>query len=201
MFRRLLAFSTMSVCLTLGNVRAESKGSDPPDSPKQALRAQDSAAKAGKLEEDQSFYFAANDQEKTLAHAFAEGDVSLARLQAAVARRFGDELADAVVHAAGTKGLSDIEAATEKVDGDKASIEWKDHSTPLHVVRSEGKWKIALSEMLKGANSDQIESIGKAIQQLAVEFSKLTELVSKDKFRSGEGVRDRVLELRETLLK
>ena len=181
-------------------VRAEpeSKPSDPGDSPKAALQAQDAAAMAGKVEEDMSFYQSESEQQKTLARAAAELDVAVAKVRKAVEQKYGKELSAAVAHAAGTVDPHDIDAASEKVDGDKATLEWSRGDLPaLHMVKTEGKWKVSLSEMLKDVDPGQVDQLTKSLQHLATELDKVDQLVEHDKFRSGQGVRDRVQELHD----
>src|SRR5258708_2556278 len=115
---------------------------DDASSPKQALLAQDAAAQAGNIDADLEFYVAKGEPQQKLARVIAEGDVALAKLQAAVARQFGADLATAVVHAAGIEDARDVQAATEKIDADHATIEFKDGSNPMRMIRADGKWKI-----------------------------------------------------------
>lgn len=177
---------------------ADSKPSDAGDSPKAALQAQDAAAMAGKTDQDMSFYQAQSEQQKSLARAAAELDVAIAKIRKAVEQKFGKELAASVAHAAGTVDLHDIEVATEKIEGDKATLEWSRGDLPsLHMVKADGKWKISLTEMLSGVDPGQVDQMIKSVRQLTASLDKLDQLVEQDKFRSGQGVRDRVQELHD----
>src|SRR6266404_337022 len=129
--------------LSLAMLLAIGAAPDDSNSPKQPLLAQDAAAQAGNVEADLGFYVAKGDPQQKLARAIAEGDVALAMLQSAVARQFGADLATAVVHAAGVEDARDIQAATEKIDADHATIEFKDGSNPLRMICADGKWKIS----------------------------------------------------------
>jgi hypothetical protein len=178
-----------------------SAGAAAADSPKQALLAQDAAARSGNVDADLEFYQTKGEKQEKLAHVIAEGDVALAKLQDAVAKRFGAELATAVIHAAGTEDARDIEAAEEKIESDQATIEFNDHSTPLRMVKVDGKWKISLSDMVGEATDLQLDQLTKNIAEFTSELGRLTSLVENQKFRSGEGVRDRVAALHERLFK
>ena len=190
--------SMLAACMLLGLLGGAAARAD---SPKQALLAQDAAARSGNVDADLDFYQAKGEGQQKLARTIAEGDVALARLQAAVARQFGQEMAAAAVHAAGTEDAHDIEAATEKIETDQAIIEFKDHSTPLHMVKADGKWKISLSDMVGEATDLELDRLAKSIVDFSSEITRLTDLVEKQKFRSGEGVRDRVQELHDRLFK
>jgi hypothetical protein len=171
------------------------------DSPKQALLAQDAAARVGDVQADLQFYEAKGDKQQKLAEQVAKGDVALAKLQAAVAKQFGEELGNAVLHAAGTEDAKQIEAASEKIEAEQATVEFQDHSTPLRMVKVEGRWKISLTDMLGEATGPEIDQLTKNISEFTSEIGRLTDLVAKQKFRSGEGVRDRVAELHDRLFK
>ena len=182
--------------VNLAGAEPESKPADSAKSPKETLRAEDAAAKSGNLEEDLAFYRAGNDQEKKLAHAIAEADVALARLQKAVEQKFGKELGVAVVHAAGAQDVSDIDAAKEKTSGDKATIEWKrKDSQPITMVKVDGKWKISLSDLIEGMDAKEVGELTDAMKQLTAQLGFIAQRVEQNKYRSGEGVRDRVQEL------
>ena len=192
-----------TVALLAGSVfvRAESAATpaDKSDSPKQALVAQDAAARAGNVDEDMSFYLTDGEEQKKLAHTIAEGDVALSKLRDAVENKFGKDLATAVVHSAGTEDIADINSAIEKVEGDNATLEWKNHADPLHMTKVDGKWKISLPAMLKGADSAALQRLDASIREMTGELLKIAALVSHNKFRSGEGVRDRVQDLHDRL--
>ena len=169
------------------------------DSPKAALKAQDSAAQSGDVDADMAFYQADGDQQKKLAHVIAGGDVAVAKLQKAVSDRFGKELAAAAVRAAGTEDADAIDAATEHVDGDRATVQFQHQQSAVPMIRQDGKWKVSLGEWTKGASSQDVDQLIAKLDQLTQEITRITDLVTHDKFRSGEGIRDRVQELHDQI--
>lgn len=169
------------------------------DTPRSALKAQDAAAQAGEVDADMAFYQAEGDQQKKLAHAIAEGDVAVAKLQKAVSERFGKELAAAAVRAAGTEDADAIDSATEHVDGDHASVQFQHQQSAVPMIRQDGKWKVSLGEWTKGASSQDVDQLIAKLDQLAQEVNRITDLAAHDRFRSGEGIRDRVQELHERI--
>jgi len=175
--------------------------SDKTQSPKEALLAQDAAAQSGNAESDAAFYYAADDHQRKMLKAIADGDVALAKLQNTVARQFGPELGSAIVHAAGTVVADDIKSASEKIEGEKATIQFKNYALPLHLIRIDGSWKVSLPDMLGEATPPQIEKLTARFQEFTTEINKLTDLVDHHRFRSGEGVRDRVQSLHDRLFK
>jgi len=186
------------VMATVAFVRAdESK----PDSPKDVLRQQDAAAKDGNREQDLQLYHATNDREKKFAEAVADGDLALARLEKAVTEKFGKEAAAKVVHATGTINMDDIDAAKEMIEGDKATIEWTTTKAlpTIHLEKVDGKWKIPVSELLGSADEKKVDELCKKYHELTERLKNTAELVEKDKYRSGEGVRDKVQDLRDQI--
>lgn len=180
---------------------SETKPSAPADSPKEALKAQDAAAKSGSVEADLAFYRAEGDALQKLAQVMAEGDVAVARLQKAVDKRFGKELAAAVATAAGTEDVRSLDGATEKLEGDHATVQFRGQATAVPMVRTEGKWQISLADWVKDAKPEQIDALVRSIQKLTSEVRHVCDLVEHDKFRSGEGVRDRIQSLHDQIFK
>jgi len=184
----------------LAGAEPESKPADSAKSPKETLKEEDAAARAGNLDQDLAFYRATSEQEKKLAQAIAEADVALARLQKAVEQKFGKELGVAVVHAAGAQDVGDIDAAKEKVNGDKATIEWKrKDSQPLTMIKVDGKWMISRSDLVEGMDAKEVGGLTDAMRQLTAQLGFIAQRVEQGKYRSGEGVRDRIQELTNQL--
>jgi hypothetical protein len=194
-------FILVAIVLTasLARADAQSKPSAGTDSPKAALRSQDTAAKSGNVDADMAFYQADNDQQKKLARTLAEGDVAVARLEKAVAKRFGKELAAAAVRAAGTEDVAAVDAAGEKVEGDHATIQFHDQQSAVPMIRADGKWKISLADWTQGASPGQVDHLIDSLAKLTAGVNQIADLVEHDKFRSGEGARDRVQELHDSL--
>jgi hypothetical protein len=201
MIQRLLAIAVLLLGGATGVcAESETRPATQPDSPKQALKAQDAAARAGNVDADLSFYRAEDDQQKKLARAIAIGDIAVARLEAAVDRKFGKDSASTVIRAAGSESAAALEAATEKLDGDHATVQFSDTGSSVPMVRAGGKWKISLGDWVKDAKPERIDQLIAAVEKLAADLDHVTGLVEKDRFRSGEGVRDRVQRLHDQLL-
>lgn len=200
MHRILLLVLLVQLSLTAGS-RGESETETKPtaDSPKATLRAQDAAAKSGDIDADMQFYQADGEQQKKLARAVAEGDVAVSKLEKAVAERFGKDLAAATVRAAGTEDADAIDAATEKVDGDHATVQFGNTRAPVPMIRTDGKWKVSIAQWTKGASAHDLDLLTSKLDELASQIKQVTDLVSHKKFRSGEGIRDRVQELHDRL--
>jgi hypothetical protein len=200
MNRRLLTTLLVLIgCTTWVQAESDTKPAAQSDSPKQTLKAQDAAARSGSVEADEAFYQAEGDQQKKLTHSIAAGDVAVARLEAAVDKQFGKDLAAAVVRAAGSEAISAVDSATERVDGDRAMVQFHDQPAAIPMIRADGKWKISLSDWVKETKSEQVDQLIASMEKLTTEIQHITSLVDKEKFRSGEGVRDRVQTLHDQL--
>jgi hypothetical protein len=192
MHRRLLP-GLLALAVAASVTRAQPAETKPsPDSPKAALREQEAAAKAGNLDADLSLYAAEDQPRKKLARAIATEDLAVAKVEKSVADRFGKELAAATVRASGNEDAQAIEASTENVEGDHATVRFSNAPAPVPMIRAEGKWKVSLSEWTPGTSDEDLGRLTSKISELAAQLDHIADLVSRGKFRSGEGVRDRV---------
>lgn len=170
------------------------------DSPKAALKAQDAAARSGDVDADMQFYLADGAQQKKLARAIASADVAVAALEKAVAQRFDQDLAEESVRAAGMVDGSTLDKATEHVDSDHATIQFGNAFPPVPMVRADGKWKVSIGQWTQGASSSDLDRLTSSLDELSTQINHVTDLVAHDKFRSGQGVRDRIRELHDRVL-
>ncbi|HEY2586976.1 MAG TPA: hypothetical protein VGI81_14620 [Tepidisphaeraceae bacterium] len=202
MFRRLCIATAFLLAGSAALALADDAKSQPAasvDSPKAALRSQDAAARSGNVGADMAFYQAEGDQQQKLARTLAEGDLAVARLEKAVAQRFGKDLAAQAVRAAGTEDVAAVDAAGEKIDDDHATIQFRDQQSAVPMVRVDGKWKVSLSEWTQGASPAQVDHLIESLGKLAAGINHIADLVEHEKFRSGEGARDHVQELHDSL--
>jgi hypothetical protein len=197
MIQRLFATILLLGCAAWA--RAEAQTEPAKDSPRGTLLAQDAAAKSGNVEADLVFYQTDDDQQKKLAHAIAEGDVAIAKLEVAVEKKFGKEFAAQVVRAAGSEAVAAVRNASEEMNGDHATIHFRDSESSVPMVRVDGEWKISLSDWVKDTKPAQVDQLITSVGKLAAGIEEITALVEQDKFRSGEGVRDRVQRLHDQL--
>jgi hypothetical protein len=195
MIQRLFAIVLLLCCVAVA--RAEAQTEPAKDSPKETLLAQDAAARAGNVDADLAVYQADDDQQKKLAHAIAQGDVAIAKLETAVEKKFGKELAAQVVRAAGSEAVAAVKNSSEEVNGDHATVKFLDSGSSVPMVRADGKWKISLSDWVRDAKPARVDQLITAVGKLATGIDQITQLVEQDKFRSGEGVRDRVQRLHD----
>lgn len=103
------------------------------------------------------FYNATNDDERRMAKTEARFDSEFGMLQLLVEKKWGKDAGDAITHAMEGQTIPDAEAAKLTVDGDHATLAWKDQSAPLKLIKVGGEWKIDLAATIStlGVTADQ----------------------------------------------
>ena len=162
--------------------------------PKSALRVLADAMAAGDTKAILGVFYAANPQEQKMAQAMVDVAASYAGLQKDAVAAFGADNAKAITGdtaAIQAQGLARLSTATEKVDGDKATVVVGDgtEEPPVNLVKHDGKWKWPVSEMAKGIDAAQIEQgIADAAAQAKL-YNEAAEEVRAGKFKTAGEVR------------
>ena len=128
--------------------------------PKGALKMFARALDAGDRQRILTLLQADNEQEKKLAGATADLAEATAKLRDAAGKTFGAEKSRALgVDATGTAdALKRIDAATETVTGDRASMRTPDaDGPPLTLVKRDGVWRVPVSELSKDVEQADID--------------------------------------------
>src|SRR4051794_35119975 len=151
--------SLLIALLILASVRAgaaDRSTTQPGDmsTPKKALKTFDRVGTDPHVDRATLFYAANTDDERKVAKAFGAVDLELAKLRKSVTNRFDSKAGDAMVHALRDVTAEDIEAATERIDGDKATVSGKGFDEPLAMVKGNGTWKISLAAMFAETHAD-----------------------------------------------
>jgi hypothetical protein len=118
---------------------------------------------------------------------------ALAGLRKDAVTAFGAEGAKMLtgdMQALAAQGLARLEAANEKIDGDKATVIVEgDNEQPVNLIKHEGKWRFPVAEMSKGIDPAQID---KGIEDAGAQTKLIREAaeeVRAGKFKTGEEVR------------
>jgi hypothetical protein len=130
------------------------------------------------------FYHATNDDERRMARTEARFDSEFGLLQLLVEKKWGKDAGDAITHAMDGETIPDAEAAALAVDGDQATLTWKDNSAPLHLIKVGGRWRIDLAATLRSLNItaeqyiDGFQKMGSMVADFAesIDTGKLTTL-------------------------
>jgi DNA-binding ferritin-like protein (Dps family) len=147
--------------------------------PKKALKFFDRVGTDTHVDRAKLFYHAKTEDEKKVAAAFAAVDLASSKLRKAAATRFDDAAGDAMIHAVHDVTADDIEAATEKIEGDKATLNGKNFRDPVTMVKVDGNWKLSIADAMKESQAtaddlvtfcdDLVEAIQLTQQELTAE--------------------------------
>ncbi|HEV2295761.1 MAG TPA: hypothetical protein VGR35_18075 [Tepidisphaeraceae bacterium] len=176
--------------------QAATQGADIPtdqSTPKSALRVLADAMEAGDEKAILGVLLAETPQETKMAQAMADLAAALAGLRKDAVAAFGAEGAKMLtgdMHEMAAAGLARLAAASEKIEGDKATVVVDGEAEPpVHLVRQDGKWRYPVAEMAKGIDPTQID---KGIEDAAAQAKLLREAaeeVRAGKYKTGEEVR------------
>jgi len=141
-----------------------------PSTPRGALKACDQSLPSGGLNAARQLYHWTDRKHRPAVDAMAKSDLAAARLGKLVRDKFGPQAAEDALHAMRQFTPADIDAATETIDGDKASVAWPDDREPLEMVKIDGKWKVSVAAMLTDADADTIKEVIDTNNQLVKEL-------------------------------
>jgi hypothetical protein len=179
MTRRLLLALLMLLAFGAYGERAATQ----PDlsTPKKALKYFDQIGTDTHVDRATVVYAAKSDDEKKVAKAFAAVDLEMAKLRRMVTNRFDRDAGDRMVHALRDVTADDIDAATESIDGDKATVSGKYFDEPLPMVRVNGAWKISMVDVLSKWGGPPDELV-KAAEKLTDAIQQTEDEVAADKY-------------------
>jgi pyruvate dehydrogenase E2 component (dihydrolipoamide acetyltransferase) len=164
--------------------------------PKSALKVLADSMEAGDQKAILGVLLASSPQEERMAQAMAGLANAIAGLRKEAVEVFGAEGAKSLtgdVAAVAAQGLARLGAATEKIDGDKATVlvgEGNTAEPPVNLVKHDGKWKYPVSEMSKGiADPAQIDQGITDAGEQAKLLKEAAAEVKEKKYKTAEEVR------------
>lgn len=133
--------------LTCISLAAPAALGEPADSPKAALAGWTRHVGEWDVERALKIYSFAGQKQAAFARALAEQALAQGKLQKVVRDRWGVKAELAVARAIADDTLEDDLAATEQIDGDHATLTFKDeaHLQPLWMVKVDREWKIDIA--------------------------------------------------------
>lgn len=152
--------------------------------PKGALKYFDRVSSEPNLDRANTFYYAKTEDEKKIAKAFAEVDYALAKLKKVAAAHWDSKAADAMAHALRDVTAQDIDAANEKIEGDKATITGPGFDTPLPMIKVDGKWKISIADAMKQSQAT-VSQIEEACSALVDAMDKTQDEIEANKYANA----------------
>jgi hypothetical protein len=153
----------VSALLILATSTVAARGSDHPttapgESPKSALKGYNAAMRAGDVDALVELQHAVTDVEKRVARAVARSEAHVGRLLVATRETFGPEGATRVGKALHDVSDADIDASTETITGDRATLRFPAGGSAV-LVQVDGEWKSSVADLVRGFGGDPDEAI------------------------------------------
>jgi len=162
--------------------------------PRDAVRALNVAMRAGDVQGVKQVFLATTPAEIRMVDADAEMAAALAHLRAAAVKAYGAQGADLVTgdsDASATESAARIDAADVVVEGDVATVTYRDQkNSPWVLKKVEGKWRIPVSQMGKPMDA---ASLDQRLSDLAVQrqvVEDVAEQIRLKKYASAEAARE-----------
>ena len=137
----------------------------------------------------QALYFLGeNDDElQRLAHVEAKFDAQVGVLQKMVQLQWGNDAVDQTLHTLGLKSLRDIQAATVKESGDRASVIFPDGTPGPDLIKTPQGWRLNLSAFRKSLGLP-IDDYLKQVHQLAKILPAVGDSISGGQLKTSDAV-------------
>jgi len=162
--------------------------------PRGALRALNHAMRSGDEGAIKQLFLATTPAEARMIDADAKMAAALAHLRVAAAAAYGSQGADAVTGDSDTgaaEGAARIDAADISVDGDTATVTYRDEKNAAFVLkRVEGRWKVPAAQLGKPLDPAALDQrlADLALQRQVVE--EVTDQIKQRKFAGAEQARE-----------
>jgi hypothetical protein len=128
-----------------------------------------------------------DDDLQRLAHAEAKFDAQVGILQKMVQQLWGNDAVDQTLHALGLKSMRDIQAATVKENGDRASVIFADGTPGPDLIKTPKGWRLNLPAFRKSLGIP-VDDYLKQIHQLAKILPDVADGISNGKLKSSDAV-------------
>jgi hypothetical protein len=152
-----------------------------PTSPKGAMKSFYDAMEAGDANAVRALFFAANDAERALADAYTAQLTAAKALGEAAKNKYG-ATGDALSKGMPVRDeIARLNTAEVTIDGDNAALKFPGQPKPLHMVKSEGRWRLAIADFA-GATPDNIAGQTAVVKEMAGVFTAVAADITADKF-------------------
>jgi hypothetical protein len=211
--RFILAMAIAAALAVAAPARSDDKPDKPKDKPPTSLPSADEAALRGALktlarglqdgDRDQirKVIYAANPTEQKMVDAMASMAAEIANLNKAATKAFGKEQAQELTGDLGAE-LTRIDEAKVSIDGDTATVVYKpgepapkqtdlanaDPAAPLQLSKIDGRWRIPMAKLSKGATAEQIEQRLSDVDVQAKVIAEITAEVTQGKYKNVDAV-------------
>ncbi len=89
----------------------------------------------------------------------------------ATTAKWGEESGKKIMPTGPTEMLKTLEEAKETIDGDSATVQWKDSAQKMDLKKADGKWKVDMAKALPGEAADKVLETAKMFEKAATEIA------------------------------
>jgi len=152
-----------------------------PTSPRGAMKSFYDAMEAGDATAVRALVYAANDAEKSLADAYTAQLTAAKALGEAAKNKYG-ATGDALSKGMPVRDeIARLNTAEVTIDGDNASLKFPGQPKPLHMMKSEGRWRLSIADFAV-ATPENIAGQTAVIKEMAGVFTSVAADITADKF-------------------
>ena len=152
-----------------------------PASPKGAMKSFYDAMEASDATAVRALFYAANDAEKALADAYTAQLTAAKALGEAAKKKYG-ATGDALSKGMPVRDeIARLNTAEVTIDGDNASLKFPGQPKPLHMVKSDGRWRLSIADFA-AATPENIAGQTAVIKEMAGVFSTVAADIAADKY-------------------
>jgi hypothetical protein len=148
--------------------------------PKKALKSFDAIGVDPHVDRASLFYAAESEDEKKVAKALASVDLALAKLRKTVTNRWDRDAGDRMVHALRDVTADDIDAASETIEGDTATISGKGFGQPLRMVKVNSTWKVSIADMADAP--EKVDRVSEMCEELVDAIDRTEDEIAANKY-------------------
>jgi len=166
-----------------------------------ALKTLAKALQDGDRDQIRKVIYASNPTEQKMVDAMAGMAAEIARLNKAATKAFGEEQAKALTGDIGAE-ISRIDEAKVSIDGDTATVVYKpgepapkqtdlasaDPAAPLQLTKVDGRWRVPMAKLSKGATPEQIEQRLSDVDVQTKVVAEITAEITQGKFKNIDAV-------------
>jgi hypothetical protein len=128
-----------------------------------------------------------SDDTQRLAQVQAKFDAEAGMLQKMVAELWGDDAVDQTLHALGLKTMRDVQAATIKEEGDRASVTFADGTSGPELIKTPQGWRLNLLA-LEHSLGVPVDDYLKQIRQLTKVVPDVADGIASGKLKNTTAV-------------
>lgn len=160
-----------------------------PATPKEALIGWTEHAASWSLDEGLRVYHARGEKEAKFARAMAGQALIEAKLAKVVRDKWGKDAELAVARAISNDTVEDDQATTETIDGDRATLSFKDEANlpTLYLVKVNGEWKLDVAAFIHELG-DQAASAEQYLNRSTKLVQTVVDDLKADKFKDSATV-------------